>query len=112
MQKEIKIAEYLVDLLENRFRILNFRFGLDPLLGLVPGLGDAVSFVLATYILYAGVKAGLPHKKIYRMFLNIVIDLIVGLLPVVGDLGDFVYKANTKNLEILKSNIDGTLFRG
>jgi hypothetical protein len=104
MEKHLAIAEAITNLLENRFKILNHRFGLDPVLGLIPGLGDVVSLVLSFYLIWIGIQLKLPTEHIDRMVRNILIDFVIGIIPFVGEVGDFVFKANTKNLRILKNH--------
>ena len=101
LEKDLKIVETWTYILENRFKIGPFRFGLDALLGLVPGGGDILSAILALYIVSISVRSGLPDLMIRKMLMNIAIDLVIGLVPIVGDAGDFVFKSNVKNLRIL-----------
>jgi hypothetical protein len=77
------------------------RVGLDPLLGLVPGLGDLVSPVCAIAMLIVARDAGLPLIVQLRMVFNVAIDAFVGFVPIVGDLFDFAWKANDRNMELL-----------
>lgn len=98
----LRLAVLLTRLLETRFHIGKFRFGYDALVGLIPGLGDVVMTLFAFYLVWIGKKMHLPQEKINLMIRNIVIDFLLGLVPFVGDLADVFYKANTKNLKILK----------
>ncbi len=107
MRNHIRAATYLVDLLENKFEILGWRFGLDPILGLIPGIGDLLGMLISSYLVWVGWKMNIPRVKIWEMVWNLVIDLVIGSLPVVGDVLDFVYKANVKNLRILKEFEEG-----
>lgn len=102
MRFHLRTAEVLVYLLENKFRFFKWRFGLDPLLGLIPGLGDLVAFLLSLYIVWVGIKLRVPEEKVSEMFRNVFFDFLLGLVPLVGDISDFFYKANVKNLEIIK----------
>jgi hypothetical protein len=104
MEKHIKVATSLVELLENRFSIFGFRFGLDPILGLFVGAGDAVTAMIALYVVWIAMRMNLPTEKIVRMLGNIALDLAIGFIPVFGDIADFGFKSNTRNLEILKSH--------
>ena len=104
MNNHLRTATILTDMLENRFKILGFRFGLDPIIGLIPGFGDLVSFVLSAYIVWIGIQLRLPQDKITLMLGNILLDFMIGIIPVLGDVGDFVFKANSKNLEILRNH--------
>lgn len=98
----LKTAESLVKLLEGQFKVLGFRFGLDPILGLVPGAGDLLGFALGLYLLWIGWQHGISGLHLGRMVLNLLLDLVLGSIPFFGDIFDFFHKANSKNLEILK----------
>lgn len=101
MTPHLKTAQQLTELLESRFNVAGYRFGLDPILGLVPGLGDAISLLLSLYLLWIAAQLKTPPEKINQMMANIAVDFFLGLVPLVGDVGDFLYKANSKNLAIL-----------
>jgi hypothetical protein len=77
-------------------------FGLDPILGLIPGLGDLASPVLSMFFIWHGVRLGVPKVVLTRMVLNVLIDAGVGAVPVVGDAFDVVWKANDWNLSLLE----------
>ncbi len=76
------------------------RLGLDPIIGLIPGAGDAITTALSAYVVYEAYRAGLPPALLLRMALNVVIDLIVSAVPVLGDIGDIFWRANQRNLAI------------
>lgn len=103
--KELEWAEKLTRLMDDQFKIpiINFRFGLDPIIGLIPWAGDVVSFVISSLILSALVRNGMPLGLIARMAANIVLDLIIGGIPVVGGIADFFFKANRMNLGLAKA---------
>ncbi len=103
MKKEthLEIARVLVKLLENQFQIWGFKFGLDPLLGLFPGAGDIVSAVLSFYVVFVAILHKLPFIKILKMVINILLDFLVGIVPIIGDFFDFFVNPNTKNMKIL-----------
>lgn len=77
------------------------RFGLDALLGIVPGLGDAIGALIGGYIVLAALRAGAPRLVVVRMLANIGLDAIVGAVPVAGTIFDVAYKANRRNAELL-----------
>lgn len=79
-----------------------FRIGLDPILGLVPGLGDAVGALLGAAILVEGVRRDVPRSTLVRMAANIVLDATAGSVPVLGDAFDAVWKSNSRNLALLE----------
>jgi Domain of unknown function (DUF4112) len=85
-----------------RVPVLGWRFGLDALIGLVPGLGDTSTTLVSFYILAAAVRYRVPKITLLRMGLNIGIDYVFGALPVVGDFADAWWKSNRKNLELLQ----------
>ena len=101
-------ARALGRLLDSAFRVpgTRFRFGLDPILGLVPGLGDAVAGGMGFYLLIVAFRAGAPPVVILRMFLNVGVDLLLGAVPLLGDLLDAGYKANLRNLALLERFIE------
>ena len=91
-------------LLDNVFRVpgTGLRFGWDSLLGLIPGLGDALTTVLSGTILIHAFRFQVPRVIQVRMLLNVAIDVLVGSVPVLGDAFDFAWKANAKNVELLE----------
>ena len=99
-----KNTERLGWLLDDLFRVpvLGWRFGLDPLLGLIPGIGDTSTALASFYILISAVRHGVPKITLLRMALNIAFDYLVGSLPVVGDIADVWWKSNQKNLKLLR----------
>lgn len=85
-----------------RVPVLGWRFGLDALIGLVPGLGDTSTSLVSFYVLASAVRYRVPKITLLRMGLNIGIDYVVGALPIVGDFADAWWKSNRKNLELLQ----------
>ena len=98
-------AERLVRFLDDGFVIpgLGYRIGVDGLLGLlVPVLGDATTAAGSLSLFWLAVQRGLPRSVLVRMALNVAIDALVGSVPLVGDLFDFAWKANRKNLRLIE----------
>ena len=85
-----------------RIPVLGWRFGLDALVGLIPGFGDTASSLASFYILANAVRYGVPKITLLRMGLNLGIDYAVGSLPFVGDLFDAWWKSNRRNLDLLR----------
>ena len=79
-----------------------FRFGLDGVLGLLPGIGDAATALVSSVVVADAWKSGARKRTIARMAKNVGVDFVVGSIPLVGDLFDFGYKANTKNIKLLR----------
>ena len=99
-----KSIERLGWLMDDLFRVpvLGWRFGLDAVIGLIPGLGDTTTSLVSFYILAAAVRYRVPKITMLRMGMNIGIDYLVGSLPVVGDLADAWWKSNQMNLALLR----------
>ena len=81
--------------------------GLDPLLGLIPGLGDALGGMISSMIIARALRDGLPRAAVIRMVLNVAADSFAGSIPFVGDLFDFAFKANSKNIAIYRQVLRG-----
>ena len=96
--------ETLARLLDDLFVIpgTNWRFGLDAVVGLIPGLGDLITSAFSFLIVFAAWQRGLPRVTIARMVGNIAIDTLVGAMPIVGDVFDAAWKSNKKNVALLK----------
>lgn len=104
---ELKQLESLASWLDDRFRLpgTNLRFGLDSILGLMPGVGDGVTALPSLYLIARARALGMPMHVILRMTWNVLIDMVVGAVPLLGDIFDFAFKANSKNIEILKQHL-------
>lgn len=96
--------DILATLLDDYFRLpgTSIRFGLDPLIGLIPGLGDTITGVASFLIVLAAWQRGLPKVTITRMVANIGVDTFLGSLPFLGDAFDVAWKSNRRNVELLK----------
>jgi C4-dicarboxylate transporter len=106
-RRQVAQLETLARLLDDVFRVpgTRLRFGLDGILGLIPGVGDAATGALAAYLAVRARQLGLPATVILRMAGNVAGDLLVGSIPVAGDLFDFGFKANRRNVELLKREL-------
>jgi hypothetical protein len=83
-----------------------FRFGLDPIIGLLPGLGDTSSAIVSALALIQAARRGVPKILLARMSLNILINELVGIIPGLGDAFSFWFKSNTRNYKLLQQHID------
>lgn len=94
----------LVELMEQRYHLpgTDFRFGLDAVIGLVPGFGDLMGMVIGTVVILEALRLRAPWVVIGRMLVNLWLDGVIGAVPVVGDLWDFWFKANLRNLRLLQ----------
>jgi hypothetical protein len=107
MSDPLKNARALARLLDTAGRVpgTNVRFGLDPILGLVPGLGDVAGAALTGYIVLVGARLGVPRAAIVQMVLNVGVDALVGAVPVLGDIFDVAWKSNTRNLALIERHV-------
>ncbi len=102
--------EWLAYWMDSAFQIpgVGVRFGLDALIGLVPGLGDTLTSIVSLYILGAARRYGVSRVTMLRMALNIALDYVVGAVPLVGDLFDVYWKANQMNVALLRRHVLAT----
>lgn len=93
-------------IMDSKFRIpgTNYRFGLDPILGLVPVLGDAASAAISGGLILYMVRFGVSRKVVFKMLVNTALDATIGSIPVIGWVFDFFYKANNRNIRLLKEH--------
>lgn len=80
----------------------NIRFGLDPILGLVPGLGDTLTSFISTFLIFQSARYGVPKVVIARMAMNVMANTVIGAIPVAGDAFSVYFKSNAKNYELLR----------
>ncbi len=99
-----KGSRRFAELLDSKFRIpnTNIRFGLDPIISLIPGAGDWIAGMISSYFILLGVRADVPPSVLLRMGFNILLDVVIGAIPLLGDLFDVGWKANIRNAELLE----------
>ncbi len=98
----------LAHLLDSKFSLFGFRFGLDAVMGLVPGIGDLASAGMSTYLIAQAYRMGARKRTIARMAANVAGDTIVGSIPLVGSVVDVFWKANRANMGLLKRELART----
>lgn len=108
--------EYPVSLRLRRVRFLSnlldqsiplpggYRIGIDPIIGLIPGIGDIVAAGLSIYIVYEGARMGLPKRVLLRMSGNVAIETLAGSIPILGDIFDATWKANVRNAKLVEAH--------
>jgi Domain of unknown function (DUF4112) len=106
-EEEIAKLERLARMLDARFVVpfTGIRFGLDGLLGLVPIVGDTAALLPALYVVLRAYRLGVPNRVLGRMLANTAADYAIGSVPVLGDVFDVAFKANRRNVEILRSEL-------
>jgi hypothetical protein len=97
----------LARLLDNAVQLpgTRFRFGLDPIIGLVPGIGDVIGAIFSTFIIFQAARMGASRPTLVRMLFNVGVDTLVGEIPLLGDLFDFGWKSNTRNIALLEQHL-------
>ncbi|MEL6581877.1 MAG: DUF4112 domain-containing protein [Cyanobacteria bacterium J06621_12] len=105
--KNLKRIRQLAHLLDTAIAIpgTKIRFGLDPILGLIPGGGDLIAAAISAYMIYLAARSGLERSEIIKMIKNVAIETAVGSVPIAGDIFDIYFKANMRNLEILENHL-------
>ena len=95
-------------LMDNSFRVpgTQMRFGVDGLIGLIPGIGDAIGALISSHIMSEAAQLGVPKSILLKMAFNVGLDALLGIIPVVGDVSDFVWKANQRNVKLLSDYLE------
>lgn len=105
-QETVRELRKISEFLDSKYQLpFGFRIGWDGLLGLIPGIGDLATNLASFYILYKAAILGCPVSVVLRMGLNVLVDNVIDTIPLIGNLFDFVWKANNKNLALLESYI-------
>lgn len=106
--EQLDALENLAFSMDSAFRIpgTNFRVGVDPIVGLLPGAGDGLMMGLASYIVYRGARLGAPTGTLFLMTGVLLVEGIVGMIPIVGDVVDFLWSAQRQNVSYLRANED------
>ena len=110
VERSLVRLQRIAKLMDDQFElpIVHYRIGLDPLIGLIPGGGDWVTWAVSVYILWEAMRLGVPVRLLLRMGLNLSLDLVIGYIPGVGDLADIVIKANKQNVTLLLEYFDAS----
>jgi hypothetical protein len=101
--KPLRQLDSLAKLMDSQFKVpgTEVRFGVDAILGLVPGVGDMSTFAISSYMLSIMARNGASGFVMARMVLNVMIDTLLGSIPLIGDLFDVAFKANTRNMKLM-----------
>jgi len=105
---ELARFERWADALDTKFRVFGLPVGWDSILGLIPGVGDAITVVPAAMMINHGYRSGVRKRALGRMVWNTGLDLAVGSIPLVGDLFDVAFKSHKKNVGVLREELDRT----
>jgi len=100
----LKSIAKISKLMDSQFEIGGFKFGLDPILNLIPFAGDAATGVVSFALVYSMHKHGASGKIVVKMLWNVLVDLVVGAIPLLGWVFDFYFKANDRNIKLLNEH--------
>lgn len=108
-EQALRRLEALAKLMDNAFVLpgTDIRFGLDGVIGLVPGIGDVVSGLVSSYLIWEARRLGVSRWILGRMMANTLIDATIGAIPLAGDFFDVMFKANIKNMALLRRHLEG-----
>jgi hypothetical protein len=103
-QKELDRLDRISHILDSAIVIpgINVRMGIKPLVGFIPGFGDLVGMLLSSYIILESARLGAPKLAIARMVINVMLETFIGAVPILGDAFDIYYKANRRNVALLR----------
>lgn len=107
-QQRLQRLERYAELLDESIRIpiIGYRIGYDALIGLIPGIGDAAGLLAGAYVILEAARFNLPRSTLLRMIANVVIETLIGTIPIIGDVFDATYKANLRNLRLLHERLE------
>jgi hypothetical protein len=100
----LKMVKRISKLMDEEFSIGGFKFGLDPILNLIPFAGDISGYIISTALIVTMAQHGASGKLAVKMLFNATLDALIGAIPILGWIFDFTYKANTKNVKLLSDH--------
>lgn len=110
VSRRLERMRALSRLLDTKFSLPGgFRFGIDPIIGLIPGIGDVIASTLSIWLVYDAARLGLQKRVVARMVFNVLIEAAVGTIPVLGNVVDAVWKANIRNMRLVEANYRFTM---
>jgi len=112
--KSLALLDNLSSMLDSKFSIpnTNIRFGLDPIIGLIPVVGDVIGLAISSGMFFVILKNGVSRKVKIMMALNIIVDALLGAVPFIGSVFDFYFKANSRNIALLKKYYEEGKYEG
>lgn len=106
--------EQFAKLLDSKFKVpgTDMSFGIDPLIGLIPGAGDVITYIMSALLIIAMFQKGASGKLVMKMLGNAALDMLVGSIPILGSIFDFTYKANDRNVKLFNEYHDDGKHKG
>ncbi|TXH20349.1 MAG: DUF4112 domain-containing protein [Chitinophagaceae bacterium] len=113
-EKDYRLAtiQKMSKLLDNQFKIGKFKFGIDPILNIIPVAGDFVGFIMSILLIITMIKHGASGKLVFKMVRNAALDALVGTIPILGTIFDFGFKANARNVKLLQEHYTQNMHHG
>lgn len=112
LRSHIDFARRLTQVMDMRFRVLGIRFGVDPLLDIIPGFGNVLSTVTSFYLFWIAYKLGVPGRIYVTMAWNLCVDYMLGVFPFIGIVFDLFFRANVRNFNMLEKFFDPDIIEG
>jgi hypothetical protein len=112
LHEHIRFAKRLVTLMDTKFSIFGFKFGIDPILNVIPWFGDVLGLVLSCYLFYIAYSLKVPKTIYLQMIWNVAFDYVLGLIPLAGVVFDLFFRANVKNYALLEKYFDPEILEG
>lgn len=112
IHSHISFARRLITLMDMKFNVLGIKFGIDPLLDVIPGFGNILGVALSCYLFWIAVRLHVPQWVYVRMAWNIGLDYILGAIPYIGIVADLFYRSNVKNFVLLERYFDPDILEG
>jgi hypothetical protein len=111
---DLEWIESLSVWMDSKFRLpgTDIRFGLDPLIGLIPYAGEVTTFIISSALVLSMAKFGVSRKVVILMVANVLLDAFIGSIPIIGNIFDFTYRANQKNIRLLKKHYNEGKYQG
>ncbi len=112
LASQVSFARRLTQLMDIQYRILGVRFGIDPLLDIIPGFGNLISTGTSLYLFWLAYRIGVPAGIYMRMVWNVILDYLLGVVPLLGIFFDAFFRANVKNFNMLEKYFDPDILEG
>lgn len=112
LHAHIDFARRLTRVMDLRFNVFGIRFGIDPMLDIIPGIGNSISALTSFYLFWIGIQLRVPRSVYVRMFWNITVDYLFGIIPFIGIVADIFFRANVKNFTLLEKFFDPDILEG
>jgi hypothetical protein len=108
MEKQYRLISSFVQILDNQFNLFGIKFGLSGIIGLIPGLGDMIDALLSLFLILFAIRIKMPFFRIIQMVWNILVSLIIGAIPIIGDATYIIRRVNIRNLKIINQYVPPT----